>query len=63
MYTSRKKIHKDNDAEPTEFEETVAQVNLIAFSQEAYFTISDCSIFWILAIWCLCAVPVWFGEH
>ncbi|XP_028773787.1 40S ribosomal protein S7-like [Neltuma alba] len=25
MYTSRKKIHKDNDAEPTEFEETVAQ--------------------------------------
>ena len=26
MYTSRKKIHKDKDAEPTEFEETVAQV-------------------------------------
>uniref|UniRef100_I1LX28 40S ribosomal protein S7 n=1 Tax=Glycine max TaxID=3847 RepID=I1LX28_SOYBN len=25
MYTSRKKIHKDKDAEPTEFEETVAQ--------------------------------------
>ncbi|KAL1362745.1 hypothetical protein HN51_010967 [Arachis hypogaea] len=25
MFTSRKKIHKDNDAEPTEFEETVAQ--------------------------------------
>ncbi|XVF54081.1 hypothetical protein PTKIN_Ptkin05aG0152300 [Pterospermum kingtungense] len=25
MYTSRKKIHKDNDVEPTEFEETVAQ--------------------------------------
>ncbi|KAH1193024.1 40S ribosomal protein S7 [Glycine max] len=25
MYTSRKKIHKDKDAEPTEFEETVGQ--------------------------------------
>ncbi|KAE8729892.1 40S ribosomal protein S7 [Hibiscus syriacus] len=25
MYTSRKKIHKDKDAEPTEFEELVAQ--------------------------------------
>lgn len=28
MYTSRKKIHKDKDAEPTEFEETVAQVSI-----------------------------------
>jgi small subunit ribosomal protein S7e len=25
MFTSRKKTHKDKDAEPTEFEETVAQ--------------------------------------
>lgn len=25
MYTSKKKIHKDKDVEPTEFEETVAQ--------------------------------------
>ncbi|XP_059450331.1 small ribosomal subunit protein eS7-like [Corylus avellana] len=25
MYSSRKKIHKDNDVEPTEFEDTVAQ--------------------------------------
>ncbi|CAI0389965.1 unnamed protein product [Linum tenue] len=25
MYTSRQKIHKDKDVEPTEFEETVAQ--------------------------------------
>ncbi|XP_030535222.2 40S ribosomal protein S7 [Rhodamnia argentea] len=25
MYTSRRKIHKDKDAEPTEFEESVAQ--------------------------------------
>ncbi|CAK9167827.1 unnamed protein product [Ilex paraguariensis] len=25
MYTSRKKIHKDKDAEPTDFEESVAQ--------------------------------------
>ncbi|PQQ08103.1 hypothetical protein Pyn_13078 [Prunus yedoensis var. nudiflora] len=25
MYTSRKKIHKDKDAEPTEFEESVGQ--------------------------------------
>ncbi len=25
MYTAKKKIHKDKDAEPTEFEETVAQ--------------------------------------
>jgi hypothetical protein len=28
MYTSRKKIQKDKDAEPTEFEESVAQVIL-----------------------------------
>ena len=26
MYTTKKKLHKDNDVEPTEFEETVAQV-------------------------------------
>lgn len=26
MYTSKKKIHKEKDVEPTEFEETVAQV-------------------------------------
>ncbi|KAH0470592.1 hypothetical protein IEQ34_000315 [Dendrobium chrysotoxum] len=26
MYTARKKIHKENDAEPTGFEDTVAQV-------------------------------------
>lgn len=26
MFTSRKKIHKDKDVEPTEFEETVGQV-------------------------------------
>ncbi|KAL5581820.1 hypothetical protein UlMin_014262 [Ulmus minor] len=25
MYTTKKKLHKDNDVEPTEFEETVAQ--------------------------------------
>ncbi|KAK4253225.1 hypothetical protein QN277_029324 [Acacia crassicarpa] len=25
MFTSRKKIHKDNDAEPTEFEESIGQ--------------------------------------
>ena len=31
MFTSRKKIHKDKDAEPTEFEEAVAQVSYIAF--------------------------------
>ena len=30
MYTSRKKIHKDNDVEPTEFEETVAQVYVVS---------------------------------
>ena len=29
MYTSRKKIHKDKDAEPSEFEESVAQVLLL----------------------------------
>lgn len=28
MFTTKKKIHKDNGAEPTEFEENVAQVNL-----------------------------------
>lgn len=33
MYTARKKIHKDKDAEPTEFEETVAQVILVVISQ------------------------------
>ena len=26
MYTAKRKIQKDHDAEPTEFEETVAQV-------------------------------------
>lgn len=26
MYTALQKIHKDKDAEPTEFEENVAQV-------------------------------------
>ncbi len=26
MYTTKQKIHKDKDAEPTEFEESVAQV-------------------------------------
>ncbi|KRY02554.1 40S ribosomal protein S7, partial [Trichinella patagoniensis] len=25
MYTARKKIHKENDVEPTEFEDSVAQ--------------------------------------
>lgn len=30
MFTSRKKIHKDNNAEPTEFEESVAQVSYAA---------------------------------
>lgn len=28
MFTTKKKIQKDKDAEPTEFEETVAQVLL-----------------------------------
>lgn len=27
MYSARSKIHKDKDAEPTEFEEGVAQVS------------------------------------
>jgi hypothetical protein len=27
MFTTKKKIQKDKDAEPTEFEETVAQVS------------------------------------
>lgn len=36
MYTSRKKILKDKDAEPTEFEETVAQVIIAVFVLEIY---------------------------
>ena len=31
MYTTKKKIQKDKDAEPTEFEETVAQVKSFWF--------------------------------
>jgi hypothetical protein len=31
MYTTKKKIQKDKDAEPTEFEETVAQVSSLGF--------------------------------
>ena len=31
MFTTRKKIQKDKDAEPTEFEETVAQVSSLGF--------------------------------
>jgi len=30
MYSSRKKIQKDKDVEPTEFEDTVAQVTFYA---------------------------------
>lgn len=33
MYTSLRKIHKDKDAEPSEFEETVAQVSYFLLSQ------------------------------
>lgn len=29
MFTTKRKIQKDKDAEPTEFEETVAQVNIL----------------------------------
>jgi hypothetical protein len=31
MFTTKKKIQKDKDAEPTEFEETVAQVRSLGF--------------------------------
>lgn len=31
MYTAMRKIHKDKDAEPSEFEESVAQVKLSIF--------------------------------
>jgi hypothetical protein len=31
MYSARSKIHKDKDAEPTEFEEGVAQVTMLLF--------------------------------
>ena len=36
MYTSRKKIHKDNDVVPTEFEESVAQVSLFKLSRVTF---------------------------
>ncbi|KAM7279263.1 hypothetical protein ACFE04_006397 [Oxalis oulophora] len=43
MYTSRKKIHKDKDAEPTEFEESVAQAlfDLENTSQELKSELKD----------------------
>ncbi|KAM7267514.1 hypothetical protein ACFE04_009680 [Oxalis oulophora] len=43
MYTSRKKIHKDKEAEPTEFEETVAQAlfDLENTSQELKSELKD----------------------
>lgn len=31
MFTALQKIHKDRDADPTEFEESVAQVSSYAF--------------------------------
>ncbi|WRX10601.1 Small ribosomal subunit protein eS7 - like 1 [Theobroma cacao] len=37
MDTSRKKIHKDKDAEPTEFEETVAQALFDLENTNEYF--------------------------
>lgn len=60
MYTSRKKIHKDNNAEPTEFEETVAQVcqasikNLIDVEQSKHWQ--------ILKFFDGAAGIGWFGE-
>ena len=48
MYTSRKKIHKDKDAEPTEFEETVAQVIVTVFIVEFILLLSLLSLCWRL---------------
>ena len=48
MYTSRKKIHKDKDAEPTEFEETVAQVIVAVFVDEFILLPSLLSLCWRL---------------
>lgn len=43
MYTTKRKIQKDQDAEPTEFEETVAQViDLLNCFIEVYVELFVC---------------------
>jgi len=44
MFTTKKKIQKDKDAEPTEFEETVAQVRSLGF----YSSTLDSWINWVV---------------
>lgn len=64
MFTSRKKISKDNKAEPTEFEETVAQVILLFLFRNNVNLMS--STLFSLLKFCIFygfVVPVWFGEH
>ena len=63
MYTSRKKIHKDNDAEPTEFEETVAQVIGISNSWECIYYILNSILCIEMLQFDACAVPIWLREH
>ena len=56
MYTALRKIHKDKDAEPSEFEESVAQVESSNFVFTCFgFYFSSHSLF--------LAVIFWFGEY
>lgn len=47
MYTARKKIQKEKDVEPTEFEETVAQVSFVNIMYSLYKTFNDLDKFWL----------------
>ncbi|PHT92756.1 hypothetical protein T459_00638 [Capsicum annuum] len=61
MYTSRQKIHKDKDAEPTEFEESVAQTKESLelekkFSSKEYEKLEKLSSFYVFI-----DVPDWLN--
>lgn len=58
MYTAKKKIHKDKDVEPTEFEETVAQVIFLPV-----FLVKFRSLMVLISHSGCLAVSVWFGEY
>ena len=65
MYTLMKKIQKDKDVEPTEFEQSVAQVP--SFFQTCFScpvsTIANWFMFLLTCVYFIIAGIVWLGEH
>lgn len=62
MFTARKKIHKENDAEPSEFEDTVAQVIYVkSYIWHACFPFYAFPLILILSH--LPAGSIWSGKH